>query len=912
MSQQRNQETSASVPAKVTMDTRKFLSAINGSAQAQIAFFEDAVRRLGEQQGAAWKLTALQSTKLIIEDTTANEFLIADHVREKGGRVKINNIVKLELHEDTKPEMFEQACFALVESIEKSSAKDIDAAYNRVAASRFRSTAVPSSGVVKTKDGVIRQVTVHENKSLGRSLAEEIVELLADKITIGESGGVEGTFSKDKSFDLGITELTTRKLVAHNMQEAALSAYRSPNFQTMIESVAGLVSQDKLTDAVGFSSQFLKEHQEFCLLNGPQWEKLIGETLATKACFNEDLVRDTATLMRKTNLKVNREELIDAWRKTAEKTEHPIMLENVDLLAKAENFEQAYEQFLPTILEVTETDRNAAAAGLRMLADKIKNGGEAGGQTVQKIDELINNIETRGDTASIHAAMEALEAAGRSLKLMEAGGLNDFDAMPGSQAGESGPAEVGAAAGSEAKAAEPAGVTSGAGATDKPIVVTVGIDPKAIAAAAAPPAAPAPAPGGEGGEGEGGFDLDSLGDLGDLGGGGGEGGEKKEEGGLGGGAPKGGAGAGGGGNLLASKEPAGPAISESLESDLLKEFAKFEGVKAEIIQPEAEPVAENKVEPEVVDEENPDDPYRLPKGMVESDLNRDYHTLVEDAVGTQDVEEFKKEIATNPNAAKDPLAAQAAAEAYIRKNQRMAQQLQGVTDPKAQQQMVTDLSGQLLAQYQQAQGAPESVQDTGTVISEGQYKWQRFRGRLGRQGFKRSSINKLDEGKLKWLEREEKAVLGEYKGVKFVLDNSQAPLVLLSENGAIEVPVPAEMVGGALFLSEASDKEASIDEFVEWLDSNIESLRVTESNLTGKPAEQPAEPQGREATVDEAGKPEGVQEGSDWWKAKQAEMAAKKSGKKEEPAAKEEPKEPVAAQKPEEPKKEEPKPVETK
>jgi hypothetical protein len=43
----------------VVMDSRKFLSAINGSAQSRVALFESLVKRLGEKAGASWRLAGL-------------------------------------------------------------------------------------------------------------------------------------------------------------------------------------------------------------------------------------------------------------------------------------------------------------------------------------------------------------------------------------------------------------------------------------------------------------------------------------------------------------------------------------------------------------------------------------------------------------------------------------------------------------------------------------------------------------------------------------------------------------------------------------------------------------------------------------------------------------------------------------
>lgn len=802
-----------------TMDTRKFLSAINNSAQAKVAFFENAIRKLGKKHDQNWELTALQSDKLIFEDRSNNEYMIADHNRKKGGRIDIANIRKLDLKEDKKPELFEQACMDLVDAIEEENVKGMDSAFNKLAASRFRSTVVPSDGLVRTKDGIVRQVSVSEDKTLGRRL----VEYFSDKFTINESGEIEGSFvNDDLDFgDLGVSELTTRKLVAKNMREAAIAASHSPNFQILVEGVAAFVSNDELEQAINVSSKFLHENQEFCLLDRDQWQNLIENTLATKICFNEDLATDTATLMYKTNLKVNRNDLVDAWRKTAQRAEHPIMLENVDKIDSAEDFESAYSEFLGTIMEATDTTKGALVTGLELLKGKVAEG-DMDEITVEEIDNLITDLRDKGDSDSVWKAMEALDSVKRHIDSVK--GLDDFDDMPGPLEDEGEEEEVSTSVSGE----------SGS----KPLEINVKMDPMAMAKQEEPPA-PEPklepkdeelGEEGEDDEGED-IDLDDLdleGDLDDLG-------EKKKKEDL----------------LAASVEKDDENISEELRK-MLKSEGVDDDTAIEIINesefyetcPECGESFYNdmdnialcpscgcqykpdKVDPDIdpmdqdadaiddlYDPNEIDDVYQpIPAAAFEDvQINHNYSTISEE-ISDANVNDFLTETSDDEDAEE----LQAKAEAYVRDS--MKDKVDGISDPKQKQEKVTDLAGKLVAKRNEMRQG----------LKEDQYKSPLKQ--LARRGLKKSSVNKtVEEGKLQWLKRENNAVLGEFRGIKFVVDNTVSPTAVLSDDASVVVPIPEEAIPGALYLAEIIDKEAEADAFVEWLDQHIESLRIDEA-----------------------------------------------------------------------------------
>ncbi len=911
------------IKEKVAMDARKFLSAINGSAQAQIAFYEDAVQRLGGQNGQEWELTALQGSRIIFEDVATNTFMVADHSREKGGRVKISNIRRIELHEDKKPELFEQACLSLVEAIEGGDVKVMDAAFNKVAASRFRSTTIPPSGIVKTKDGMVRCVAVEGAKSLG----ERIVDQLSDKYTIDESGNIEASFVEkdDGNWDFGVSELTTRRLVAKNMLEVAAGAYRSPNFQAMVEAVGGLICKDRIEEAIKYSSKFLRENQEFCLLSKARWADLVGDALAAKLHFNENLVEDVTTLMFKTNLKVNHDELVDAWRKTAERAGHPVMLENVDNLSEADDFEEAYEEFLGTIIEATgETTRGALLAGLELLQQKVASG-DVDDPTAEELEGAISNLRDKGDSASIWEAMEILDSVRRHTDKMQ--GLDDFDQMPGPGSDSEIPE-------GEEDMGGDLDIGANAGGSDKPLEITIAMDPAKMAASAAAEAEPDLGLGEEGEEGGDEFNLSSLEDI-DL--------EGEEEGLKGGGEEEGGEEEDELAALAAGKETNAEPISEFLTSEGIvgekwskpwednddddddeddtetiaynqtgervqldvnnrgklsskpapkkgkkgkkgkkakKEPAMADSVNERAGDDQRKPWEDDEIrhqrhgavdgkgrhkasEDEAKEDEDwhyehgslpkdkkdkkgkkdkaasegiDDDAYALPEGVELEGVGIDpeYSTLTEaDEASDVDLATFEDFLGKQSDWKGDEAdiaALDAQAQAFARSH--YAEQIQGM-DEVAAQDSVEQLAGSLITGRTKLRSEKPGVENKETdedAIEENQFKSPLRQ--LSKRGLKRAAVDELvKEGKLSWVERNKEAVLGEFKGVKFVIDHGEQPVAVLSQDGKVQVDIPEGMVPGALFIAEISEKEAEADAFVEWLDSIIESLRSDEGAI---------------------------------------------------------------------------------
>ncbi len=856
----KNQEASLSVTESVTMDTRKFLSAINSSAQAQVVHFENLIGRLGEKQGSNWSLTALQGNRVFFEDTENNQFYVADHTREKGGRIKISNIKAIQLEESKKSDIFESACNSLIDSIEEGDDRGIEAAYRKLSGCRFRSAVIPESGIVRTKDGVIRSIsvdTVQESTS-GYDLADQIIESLSDKYTLNEDGILESAVIGEEppSFDLPVTELTSRKIVAKHFKETALRAWVDPNFATLVEKVAALVSNDRLEEAVKYSAAFLAENQEFCLLNRDELRGVVDNALATKASLNEALTEDTTTLLYKTNLKVNRESLVDAWTKTAQVANHPVMMENCRKLSEAKNFNEAYENFLGVIFEVAgETTIGALITGLELLQKEVANS-NAEDPTVEDIQDLITNLKTKGDSDSVWTAMETLDGVRRHTDRMA--GLDDFDSIPGPGGDE---VDLGGDAADALGGGDDGMDVGGGEGGDKPLEISIKMDPAKIAAGAQDGGAEPDLAGGlddiapeEGGEEE--SDDDFLAGLDDMGL------EDEDEG------PAPFEGKEGGEAISESPTPqpkpektpafvakaqemfgadpselndnqiyavylesscdddeeegddlddAPTGLAHQVEEALARvNFLIEQGIstKEDVLQQAG--VSES-VEEEEVDTQQVEG-YQLPEDLLDEEdlsINTKYG-MVREAVWTDaDAETWSNSLEQGSD--DDPAALQASAEAWVR--QQRADLVGSISDPVRQQEEVNKMAGELVALRQaKKQG-----------MTENQFKSPLKQ--LSRRGLKKAAVNELvKEGKLTFTETNAKAASGRYKGVGFVIDNSESPVALLNLDASMEIPIPEELVPGALYLAEMSEDEANADAFVEFLDQNIESLRISESD----------------------------------------------------------------------------------
>jgi hypothetical protein len=359
------------------MDSRRFLSLLNDSAQAKVASFEERVTQMGRTAGQNWRLAALHARNLYIENVDTHQYYLADHVREAHGRVTITNIRPIKIVEEEKNELFAETCSRLVDAIEENDQRGMQVSFDRMKAQRFSGRAVPQSGMVKCRDGILRQVNISNSNvtlegTTKNRLVTAIVESLRDRVLVENGMVVAGNFRDGDPVQLPVTKWASRKLVARRMMEAANNAYWSVGFQTRVYNTAKLVSESKIDQAVRSVSGFLNENEEFTLLNRHQIQILVENALAAKMIFNQQLCDDTATLLFRTNMKISRNKIIDEWRNIARASEHSVLAENVNILEESNNFESSYQKFLTLIFE-TISNREVAAEALATTLESLRN-----------------------------------------------------------------------------------------------------------------------------------------------------------------------------------------------------------------------------------------------------------------------------------------------------------------------------------------------------------------------------------------------------------------------------------------------------------------------------------------------------------------------------------------------------------
>jgi len=446
----------------VQIDSRKFMRAINNSAQAKVHLFESLVKKLAKKTNSNWQLAALNGGKIFIEDLDTGKYLMADHARAKGGRVTISNVRPVQIVESQKQNIFENACGALITAIEKNDQRGMRTAFNNLAHQRFSPRTIPESGVVKTQDGVVRNVVVESDETVlsdrvKAKLISALVESVSDTVILENGSVVSATFGKDAKRRIPISEWTCRKVVGNHMRDVAKKAWLSEGFQKRIYNVARLVGEDKIKEAVAFVKDFLAEEQEFCLLTRDECQTLIDNTLAARAVLNEQLCTDVATLIFRTNLAVNRDTILKEWAATAKKAQHPTLLENVNILERAKDFEGAYEKFLNLAfneaLSPRDEEINAYRTALSLLRDNSRLSED--NELSSKVDELITKLEDPNvDDATVHLVRETLAGASKELSALE--NLGSYDEIPGEGGGEEFGEDLGEELGDEVSGEQPA------------------------------------------------------------------------------------------------------------------------------------------------------------------------------------------------------------------------------------------------------------------------------------------------------------------------------------------------------------------------------------------------------------------------------------------------------------------------
>lgn len=431
--------------APVVMDARKFVRQVNNSAAAKLKFFEESVAQMGKSVGKNLRLTSLDTTNVIYEDVDKNTYYIADISKGNRGKVHLENIRPIQIVEEDKATQYHKNVGDLVDAICEGQLTQADKIFNKIESQRFRAKVIPESGWITLKDGVARHVPV-STRIVREDHASNIIRLFTeatrDDVEVDKGRIIKGTLSDShEKFIIPINEYTRRRLVAHKMKEAAENAYKSHAFQNLVMECAALMCEGKIGDAVKVSAKFLKEEQEFCLLNRKGMRKLVEGAMATRAQFNSMLAGDVAKLLYKTNLKVNRASILEAWTKMAQKSEAAALLTNVNILSESEDLEEDYEKFLGLVfneeMDIQTARAKAYRTTLRVIAsilpDLEDEEGEEVSASVDELNELIERLSGgEPDTDAILQAEELLAGISDSL-IDSVQDLEGFDAVPGEE-----------------------------------------------------------------------------------------------------------------------------------------------------------------------------------------------------------------------------------------------------------------------------------------------------------------------------------------------------------------------------------------------------------------------------------------------------------------------------------------------
>jgi len=420
-----------------TIDAGKLLHEINSGAKAQLSVFEERVKFLGKELGLNWSLTSINKNEMLIEDIDTHKYYKASIENLGKGHVKIHNINELKIVEEKKENLFTRRIVEMVNAISEDRIKDADNTFNNMAKQRFRSNVIPEHGWVTTRDGVSRYIRtsreiVERNDQI--NIIKVIAESLKDGVKVSRGGVIEATFNS-KPFNIPITELTRRKVMACDIKQKAQNAYMSEGFQKRIKRIASLVTENDIEGAVKLVADFVDENQEFSLLTEQEIQELMGNALATNLCLNKVLAEDVGTLFYKTNCRVNHDEIISEWRKAARMTEYAPFVENVRKIEESKNFEGDYGKFLNALFLESSRDLKLEASEhlvlLRRIRDILTATKDLDENVVQQVDNYIKEMESGGDAIDDAIVLEVRKfLSGLSEQVIEAATSFDQFASP--------------------------------------------------------------------------------------------------------------------------------------------------------------------------------------------------------------------------------------------------------------------------------------------------------------------------------------------------------------------------------------------------------------------------------------------------------------------------------------------------
>lgn len=423
----------------IIMDARKFVRQVNGGAAATLQFFSESIVRMGREADRNLKLVSLNTKNLIYEDVDTNTYYTADIEKNGRGRIDLRNVKPVQIVEDEKPAQFKKNLRDLVEAVCDGDYKSADKSFNKIEGQRYRKSVIPNSGWLTLKDGIARKITVSsrliEEDVIG-DIARLFCEAVSENVVVENGHVVSGTLiDNDPDFNLPVNEYTKRMLVARKMRDVASKAYVSESFQGLVMEVASLVCEGRVADACKLTSKFLSEEQEFTMLGKKGMRRLVENALATQAQFNSMLAQDVATLFYKTNVKFNKNTILEAWHKMAQKAENADLLTNVSILAESNDFEKDFDKFIDIVFA---EDRNATVASMYKLAleyvqDKIpdQEGSDESANAKGKLGEIIDKLSrTEPDTYALIQAEEIFHTINDTIT-NSIDNLSNFQVEPG-------------------------------------------------------------------------------------------------------------------------------------------------------------------------------------------------------------------------------------------------------------------------------------------------------------------------------------------------------------------------------------------------------------------------------------------------------------------------------------------------
>lgn len=421
------------------IDAGKFLRTINSGAQAQVALFESHIQKMGQEVGASWRLVSLGPTNLIFEDVDTHLYYGADIQKIKAGRVSIKNIREFRITDEKKATQFSKQVLKLVEAIGEDDNAAAEEAFESITERRFRGRVIPESGYVTTRDGISRYVRVANSilpEELKRPIIEAVSKALSDNIKTSRGRVVEAVFN-NRTFEIPVTEMTRRLVVARNMKKVAEHAFMSEGFQNRVGYCASLLSrgdQESIKQAVSCAADLLKEEQEFSLLTLKEMRELMENTLAARGILNEKLGTDLGLMFYRTNCRINHSVILDEWKSTARLTEYAPLVENVRRLDESDKFERDYGIFLETFFREDMTTKVAKAkmylSALKDMRNVLEGGQDE--ELLEGLDEYITRLEEAGEEVDDATLMEVEElVASTSENLLgDVSNLSDFDKIP--------------------------------------------------------------------------------------------------------------------------------------------------------------------------------------------------------------------------------------------------------------------------------------------------------------------------------------------------------------------------------------------------------------------------------------------------------------------------------------------------